>query len=80
LVVDPDAVLALPVAFERFELVARWYPEVLQEPGSMEVEESPPGRSFDGMEAGNVLVVEESFGGLAPERPDHQHRLLRLTY
>ena len=46
----------------------------------MEVEESAPSRSLDGAEASNVLVIEERFGGLAPEGPDHQHRLLRLTY
>jgi hypothetical protein len=60
-------------------MIARGHPEILQEPSSMEIQQLPPGRSFDGAEASNVFIVKEGLGVLAPETPDHGDRVLRVT-
>jgi hypothetical protein len=79
LVVDPDAMGALPIALEGLQVIARGHPEILPEPSAMEVEQLPPGRPFDGSETRNVFIVEERLGVLAPERPDHGDMVLRVT-
>ena len=44
-VVDPDAVLPLPVGDERFEPVSGWHSQVLKSLGGIEMLELPPGDS-----------------------------------
>ena len=55
LVVDPDAVLPRPIAFELLEPVTRWNPEVLKGFGSVERDQLP---EHDPAE----------FGGIVPDR------------
>ncbi len=48
LIVDTNAVLPLPVAFERFKLIAGRLPEILKGSGAMQIEQLAPRLPFNG--------------------------------
>lgn len=59
-VVDPDAVLAYPVALESFEMVAGGTAKILQPPGRVQVQQLAAGHPFDRTEARHELIGEQS--------------------
>jgi hypothetical protein len=58
--VDPDAVLAGPIPFERLQVVAGRAAQIIQPPGRMHVKKLPARYWFDRAEARNRLVCEQS--------------------
>jgi hypothetical protein len=71
LVIDPNAMLAAPVAFQRLQAISGWNPQVHQPPGSVQVQQLSPGRALNSAEAWDHPVVEKQRGIRAPEGPDH---------
>jgi hypothetical protein len=71
LVVDPDAMLSVTVPFQYFQPVAWGYPQVLQGPGAMEIEQLPARASLEGSEPRHVYVGEQGFGVLASKSANH---------
>ena len=57
-VVDPNAVLALAIPFERLQAVSRWRHQVLQRSCPMEIEQLASGLPLDAVEAWNRDVVK----------------------
>jgi hypothetical protein len=70
-VIDPDTVLSLPVACQRFEAIARRGLEVAQGARTVEVVQLPAGHSLDRGEATDRAVLEEGAGFLGREGSDH---------
>jgi hypothetical protein len=58
LIVDTNAVLPLPVAFQRFKLIAGWLPEVLKGSGAMQIKQLPPRLPFQGLKADNAMILK----------------------
>jgi hypothetical protein len=58
-VVDPDAVLACPVALEGFQVVAGWAAKIFQPPGGMQVQQLTAGHPFDGAETRYKLIGKQ---------------------
>jgi hypothetical protein len=71
LIVDADAVLAIPVAFQRFQAVAGEPGKVHQAAGLMQLVELPSGGSLDRLKPLGELIVEQPLGFSVPERTDH---------
>jgi len=79
LVVDAITVLAPATAFEGFTLVAGRGLQVLKDASPVQIQQLPPGRPLECLETPDRLVVEQGRCVLAPERPDHGFRVLRMT-
>jgi hypothetical protein len=58
LIVDPDTVLTLAVAFKAFEPVARRDSEILKMPGPVKVQKLTPYSPLDRTKLRNVLIIE----------------------
>ncbi len=71
LVVDANAVLFLPVAFERFEAIARKSGQILEGFRFVECREFPLTDPFDNLIFPGELVVEELLGFGVPKRGNH---------
>jgi hypothetical protein len=71
LIVDPDAVLALPVALERFEAVAGRCPEIGEPGRRVKHVELAQRHRFDGLQPGHSIAPVQRLGALVVERPDH---------
>jgi hypothetical protein len=71
LIVDTNTVLPLPVAFQRFKLIAGRLPEVLKGSGAVQIKQLPPRLPFKGMKAGNTMIIKKSGGVATAERFDH---------
>jgi hypothetical protein len=73
LVVDPDRALPLAVARQYLETVAWRRPQVAEIARGVEVAQFPA-RHLDqiGRKALRTFAVEDGFGGLSPEAPDHR--------
>src|SRR5437016_2904028 len=73
LVVDPDRVLPLAIARQRLKTVAWRRPQVAEIARGVEVTQFPA-RHLDqiGRKALRAFAVEDGFGGLVPEAPDHK--------
>jgi hypothetical protein len=79
LVVDSDAVLTLPVAFQRLQLVSgegRKRPEVRLRVQHVQLAKS---RALDGLESPHSLPAKQPLGVGATEGPDHRRRVYRVT-
>ena len=75
LIVDADGILALPVSAERVQAVARWYAEVVERGGGLELGESTQGGLVNRRGYfGRFLTEPEEMGGPAGERGDHRLR------
>jgi hypothetical protein len=72
LIIDPDAMLAGPITFERLEPVAGRNAQILQPPGCMKVEEPAPGHALDRAEPPHGLILEEGLGVTAAKRSDQE--------
>jgi hypothetical protein len=79
LVVDPDAVLALAVALQRFEVVAWGRLQIFERASAVQVQKLPTGSSFDGPETPDRDVVEERLDILVAKGANHGISVLRMT-
>jgi len=79
LIVDTNAVWPLPVALQRFKLIARWLPEVLKGSGAMQIKQLPPRLPFKGLKADNATIIKQSGGVATAERFDHMQIIIRFT-
>lgn len=70
-IVDANAVLPLPVAFQSFKLIAGWLPEILDGPGAMQIEKFAPRLPFKGLKTINAAIIKKHGGVAASERFDH---------
>ncbi len=70
--VNPDAVLARPIPFERLQVVAGRAAQIIQPPGRMQVKKLPARDSFDRAEARNRFVCEQSRRIRTSEGSDHR--------
>ena len=71
LVVDPNAVLTLPVTPQCFQTVSGWCRKISQLSGAVELSELAAGYLLDCSKAPTPLPPVQSFGVRATERPDH---------
>lgn len=73
LVVYPDRILALAIAAQGFEMVARRRPQVAEIFGRIQVAQFPA-RAFDQVsrESFRRFAIEQGPGKFAAEAPDHQ--------
>jgi hypothetical protein len=71
LLVDPDAVLALPVTRQGFEAVARKLRQVAQAGCRFKEPEPLFGLAAEPFERGDPLSCGQTFGPLVFETPDH---------
>jgi hypothetical protein len=67
LVVDANAVLAIPVALQGFKPIARRDPQVIQGRGGIQQGELAPGLSFHVLPPAGWMPVEQPFGVAIPE-------------
>jgi len=70
-IIDTNAVLPFPVAFERFQVVAGERSQILQGLRFIECREFPLGSPFDDLIFPRELVVEEFLGFGVPKRANH---------
>jgi len=71
LIVDTNAVLPLPVAFQRFKLIAGRLSEILKGSGTIQIEEFAPRLPFKGLKTGNTMIIKQSGGVTTAKRFDH---------
>jgi hypothetical protein len=71
LIIDANAVLPMPVAFQRFKLIAWRLLEILKGSGAIQIEQFAPRRPFKGLKADNTTIIKKSGGIATSERFDH---------
>jgi hypothetical protein len=71
LVIDPDAVLTLPVAPQGLESVPRRDPHVIEASGDLELPQLASSHGRTTLEASDPVTSCERFGIGAPERANH---------
>jgi hypothetical protein len=79
LIVDPDTVLASPVAGKGLEVITRERTQVVESLGRMQLRQlalSDPGNA---PEATRRVTLEQCLGVSVPERPDHLLTVLRMA-
>jgi hypothetical protein len=59
LIVNANAVLTLPVAFKRFQLIARWLPEVLEVTGTVQIDKLSSCLPFNSLKTKNYPIIKE---------------------
>jgi hypothetical protein len=72
LVVDPDAVLPLPVSFQSFKPIARQGRQILQRYGRFQTVELEPRSVLDTGERFDPLAVGEVFSTFVAVTEDHE--------
>jgi hypothetical protein len=75
LVIDPDAVLALPIAAEGLKVIARERAEVLESLRRVELSELALRDTSNGLEATSRSPPKQGLGVSVPEGPDHDPSL-----
>jgi hypothetical protein len=76
LVINPDAVLAFAVTFQRFQVVAVGHAQVVQSPGLMQQQKLSPGRPLNlRRQAPGRLVVEQPLSFPAGKAAYHLARV-----
>ena len=75
LVVDPDAVLTLPIAGQGLEVIAWERAEVVESLGRVELRELALRNPGDRPEPAGRDPLKQGLGVSAPEGPDHEGRL-----
>src|SRR6476646_6021853 len=69
--VDPDAVLASPVALQRLQPIARRNPKIVEHLGRVQLLQLPESRAQDpGVVRSDALLAPEPLRVTVPERPD----------
>ena len=71
LIVDPNAVLSLPVAFKRLQVVAGERGQVLQGFRLVKCRELALGDPFDDLILPGIFVIEQFLGFGIPKRANH---------
>jgi hypothetical protein len=69
--IDPDAVLALPITFERFQLIVRWNPQIIQAHGPVQHLQLALGHRPDIDKLQRWPTFEQRLGACMFERTDH---------
>jgi hypothetical protein len=76
--VDPDTVLSLSISFERFEVVVRRNPQVIQMDSGVQRPQLAHGDPLKvSRQATGTLAMKDSLRFFALERPDHSDLLPR---
>lgn len=71
-IIDPDAVVSLPISFQSLQAVRRRDTQVLQRLGSIEHSQLPQRNTMDVRpESTHRLAIEESLGLSRSKRSDH---------
>jgi hypothetical protein len=76
LVVDPDAVLALPIAGQSLEAIAWERAEVVEALGGVQLRQLPLRNPSNGPKTPRRVPLEQALGVSVPEGPDHLLRVL----
>jgi hypothetical protein len=71
LVVDPDAVLALPIAAKHLESVSGRHTQVVEAGGNLELAQLAASHCRDILESSHPLAARQAGGVGTPECPDH---------
>jgi hypothetical protein len=71
LVVDPNAVLPLPIAGKSLKAIARERAEVVEALGGVQLRQLPLRDPGNGSEPPRRVPLKQGLGVSAPERPDH---------
>lgn len=71
LVADPDAVLAVPIAGQGLEVIARKRTQISESLSRMELRELALRDPCDGLEPTGRKPLKEGFNVSVPKRPDH---------
>ena len=78
LIVDPDAVLALPIPGQLFEAIPRWHSKVGQRVSGIKNEELLQCWAVDILrELSRALAIEDLFGLRVFEAPNHSTIIMR---
>jgi len=80
LIVDPDSVLAFPVAAQRLQAVSGRRCQIAQLRGAVQLPELSAGSLLDGSKAPARLPPMKPLGLRAPERPNHSFRVSCLAF
>jgi hypothetical protein len=70
LIVDPNAMLAEPVAFERFQPITRRNAQIVKFPGSIQHRQLSHGHGFDAYEPPDTVAVKHPLCVTALEGPN----------
>jgi hypothetical protein len=79
LLVDADAVLALSIALQRFQVITWRRPQIPQFDGDIQLPQLSLGHPFESPKAFDSLPVVKLFGLPRPERLNHLLSVLRFT-
>jgi len=79
LIVDPDAVLPLAIALQRFKSVARKSSEIPERSGCLEAIQLETGGSLETGECLDTFTGCEAPGALVPVTDDHRSRISLIT-
>ena len=79
LIIDADAVPALPVVFQRFQVIPQWCLQEIQCLRRVKLREFPLGDLDQSPESTRVLALIQRQGVLALERLDQVQIVLRAT-
>jgi hypothetical protein len=71
LIIDPDAILAGSVSFERLEAISRRNPEVVEPPRDLKLPQLSTGNRRDRPESPHGTAVRQGLGFGRFERDDH---------
>jgi hypothetical protein len=71
LIVDPDAVLPMAVAFQCLKPVAGWHAQVIQSPRDLELTQLAASCPGYGLKAPDMVSARQRFRIGASERSDH---------
>jgi hypothetical protein len=74
LIVDPDAILARPVAPQRLQPIPWRHAKILKLPGDLQLSKLPSRRRFDICESFDPSSARQSFSVGALERQDHRRQ------
>ena len=76
LIVDADAVLASPVAAQRFEPISRWNSQIVQSGGAVQDGEFAHGHAFDCDPMAYASTFEQCAGLGIAKRADHSNTIV----
>jgi hypothetical protein len=77
--VDPDAVLTLPVPFQSFQMITGRHSQVLEKARPIKVEKFSPGGTLKSSKTCHRLIVKQSLSRLVLEGLDHRFSIVRET-
>jgi hypothetical protein len=72
LVVDPDAVLTLPIAAKGLKPISRWHAQVVQAGGNLELAQLTASHGREALETPDALPTRERLGVRTPPGSNHE--------